>query len=177
MTWVTAHKFTVCAGLNEYIQIFPKRGFCFRAFPWPFKKAMLLASPEREIGRKPRWKFLPMTIVLTFNHNAFIHNIFIIFRQHVVFFMSWCFVALSYCITYLKPKEMWWSWHQKVKLSIKTFWKISISKFLLGFSKKKKFWAQIFQNFFFKTPKILFWNDFWHQKRNLHEGLIIHISS
>ena len=38
--------------------------------------------------------------------------------------------------------------------------KDEFQNFLLRFSEKKIFRTQIFQHFFFNTPKILFWNDF-----------------
>ena len=52
-----------------------------------------------------------------------------------------------------------------------------ISKCFTSIFKEKKFEWKFFQTFFFNTPKISFWTDLLHQKRNLHEGLIIHISS
>ena len=56
--------------------------------------------------------------------------------------------------------------HQKVLLGMKTFWKkFNLKIFCFNFQGKKNFWKWIFQNFFSIPP------------RNLHEGLIIHISS
>ena len=59
-----------------------------------------------------------------------------------------------------KPKSFWIHiFHQKVWLSMKTFWKKN-SKSFTSILKEKKIWRQNFQSLFFNTTKILIQNDF-----------------
>ena len=52
------------------------------------------------------------------------------------------------------------------------FCKNQISKIFASIlMKKKNFQTEIFQKFYFTTPKLLFSNGFKHQKWKLHEGL------
>ena len=53
------------------------------------------------------------------------------------------------------------------------FEKIGFQKFLLQFSKEKKFRSQIFKKNFLQPPKFFSQNDFKHQKWKLHGGLTV----